>query len=96
MSEMLRPATAAARFQVCERTLSRWARSGLIGRSQVGAAVFYDSGDIADLIARNTTKRTVVPMAATPAATAPDWRDDSFWQDAAPPTAAAAARGRRG
>lgn len=84
---MLRPAVAAARFGVARQTLIDWADKGLIGRARVGRVVLYPSQDIADLIARNLTPRTIVPMASattsTPAADDSAWQDDPFWTGAA-------------
>lgn len=78
----LRPAAASRRYGVSERTLSRWAAAGLIGRSAVDGIVLYPSHDIAELIASKLAPRRVVPIAATPAdePTPGDaWRDSDFW-----------------
>lgn len=81
--EWMRPALAAETFGVSERTLNRWAASGLVGYSKVGRVLLYRSSDIADVIAAGATPRTVVPMTA-PATTPPadDWRRDPFWAGA--------------
>ena len=76
--EFLRPAAAAARFHVARQTLAEWADDGLIGRSKVGRLVLYPAADIAELIAANLTRRTVVPV--RPAAVGGDWESDEFWQ----------------
>lgn len=86
-TEMLRPKAAASRFGVHRVTLHEWAEKGLIGRSRVGGCVFYRASDIAEAIAANETRRTVLPMVSTPAALPPaaNWRDDPLWST---PTAA--------
>jgi hypothetical protein len=78
-AEMLRPKEAAARFKVARTTLVDWADAGLIGRSRVGKAVWYVADDIADVIARGLTPRTVVPISATPATQDDSWRDSDLW-----------------
>lgn len=88
--DFLRPRAAAERFGVAEKTLSRWAAAGLIGRSQPsGRTVYYRASDIADLIASSEKRRRVVPIAAgTGPATAPDLSDadaayvEAFWSGA--------------
>lgn len=82
-SEWLRPATAAERFDISERTLARWAADGLIGRAERGRAVWYSASDIADVIAAGATPRTVVPISATATAAPPaDWESSPFWSKA--------------
>lgn len=76
---MLRPSAAAQRFGVSERTLARWADRGLIGRSQVGNAVWYVASDVDELIASRLTKRTVLPFANGAGQSDQSWRDDPFW-----------------
>jgi predicted site-specific integrase-resolvase len=77
---LLRPRAAADRFGVSARTLARWAASRLIGRSQVDGIVFYDAGDIADVIERNVVPRTVVPMTTTTSRAQVDDADtEAFW-----------------
>ena len=83
--EILRPKFAAARFGVDERTLARWARAGLIGRSQVDGTVWYVASDISELIASKLNRRTVTPIMAAmpskPPLPADDWRSDPFWSE---------------
>lgn len=81
-AEYLRPKAAAARFGVHRRTLLRWAKAGLIGRSRVGGVTHYRADDIAELLAANTAGRTVIPYVA-PSTTAPieDWAHDPLWSD---------------
>lgn len=96
-AEYLRPADAAARFGVCERTLARWANAGLIGRSHRGRMVFYVVSDIVDAIQHGLQPRTVVPLSADPSLARPEsnWRDDPLWTPVAPSAAAPRAAGRR-
>lgn len=81
--QWLRPADAAKQFSVSERTLSRWATAGLIGHSKPadGRLVLYAASDIADVIERGVTPRTVVPIQSQPtmAAADDDWRSDPLW-----------------
>lgn len=81
--EWMRPATAAAHFDVSERTLSRWADGGLIGHARQGRAIWYLASDIADVIAAGATPRTVVPITpSTPAAADESWREHRLWSKA--------------
>ena len=82
--DWLRPEAAAARFQVCRRTLERWARRRWIGRSRVGHVAHYSGADIAALLAASAPPRQVVRVVepepeSTPA---PDrsWEDTGFWR----------------
>lgn len=81
---MLRPAQAARRFGVSEKTLARWAAAGLIGRSQIedGGAVWYVAGDIAELRDSKLVPRRIVPIVPADAP-APEpsaaWENDPFW-----------------
>lgn len=81
-AEYVRPDEAARRFRVSRATLWRWANRGLIGTARVGGIRMYVAGDIADVIARAVTPRTVVPIGARPVAAVDDWRSDPFWADA--------------
>jgi len=82
-AEYIRPAAASTRFSVSARTLSRWARFGWIGTSRIGGVRLYRASDIEDLIARNETRRAVVPMpAAAPAPMPEQWWNTDFWADA--------------
>lgn len=82
-AKMLRPKHAAERFDVSRKTLDRWAKDGLIGRSKVGGVVFLSASDIDDLIRSRQERRTVLPFAAQPAtstaAPAEDWRALPLW-----------------
>jgi hypothetical protein len=86
--EFMRPAEAAAHFQVSVDTLQRWSKAGLIGKSKRGGMVWFVTQDIVEVIAAPLKARTVVPMQAHPA-TDQDWRKDEFW------TGATAAESRR-
>lgn len=79
--DYLRPAQAAEQFGTHRDTLARWAKVGLIGRSKVGACVYYRAADIADLIASHETRRKVVPVSpkATPNVDEPSWVTE-FWE----------------
>lgn len=83
--EMLRPSEAAKRYGVSTDTLWRWARAGLIGRSQVAPnLVVYVASDIADVLRSRLVPRQVVPLSpevieANRAAIEDDWRNDPFW-----------------
>lgn len=94
-SEYIRPAAASARFSVSKRTLSRWARFGWISTSRIGRCRLYRASDIAELIARNETRRDETTVTTTPApeSTLPEnWWVTDFWADA---DLTAAGRGRR-
>jgi hypothetical protein len=80
-AEWLRPSSAAAKFDVSERTLNRWSNAGLIGSSRIGHILLYRAADIADVIASGATPRTVVPMQpGQPTVSAADeWQADPLW-----------------
>jgi hypothetical protein len=79
-ADWLRPAEAAARFQVSERTLERWAAARWICRSKTGRIVHYRAADIAALIAAGSTPRKVVQI--VPPASGSTDELDSFWRKA--------------
>ena len=81
--DWLKPADAAARYGVSEKTLSRWAASGLISRSHPAGlrSVLYRAADIAEVIEAGASARRVVPLAPTTPTTRPAAADelDAFW-----------------
>jgi hypothetical protein len=58
--DWLRPSAAAARFGVDESTVGKWARTGLIGHTRVGRALWVSASDIEALRTANAVPRRVI------------------------------------